>query len=320
MDLKHILSSNLDNDLQKQKFKGEEQDQTLKGINIDKARMEMNDEKALRDPNSDISKLTKLEYINSYKSIGANDIANKIEQTPASAYLLKTAYGSTNINNKIQQYLANQNRLDIAKARAEDRKLQFDQKLDNRKQDFITNQYNKLTQSKPYQAMYTIAQAKQRIDDAINNPSGVKDVMALYDMIKSFDPGSVVKEGELKLFDQAKSIWSKAGSSISKLGANPRVLDKKLLIDIKKAMDKIYTTTKNQYDIHAAPLHKMAKSRGITEEDLSMIDPLYEQMSQSEKTEPKYTPQQENGIKAVMDHNNISREEAIKALKAAGKL
>lgn len=260
-------------------------DTELAKTNLEKNKILLQDEKARSDANSELSQVSRASVIDGLMRIGRKDLASKI--TPnMSAKQVEDAFGQYNLANMMTQYEAQQSRNMMM---AEKKQLALstqDSKKDKERDSFITQRYDKLTASKPYEAMSKMQTYKNIIDDALNNPSGVRDISALYAMIKAMDPGSVVKEGELKLFDNAKSVWQKAQTSISKLGKNTRTLDLKSLQEIKAAMDNIYNNTATEYKAFSSPVYKQALSRGIGEDELEKIDPLYSQMKKKDVPQP----------------------------------
>lgn len=280
--LKGMANQPVEDLTQKQKFKTEEQEQQLRGYSIEKAKQQMADEKAKSDPNSDVSKLTRQSVLDSLQRIGRNDLAEQITPNMSSKQI-EDIFGQYNLQNMVTAYEAQQNRMEMAKMRADEKSDIKTQKLDKEKQDFITQRYDKLTQGQTYKSMSKMAQAKRLIDQAVANPSGIQDVGALYSLIKMFDPESVVKEGELKLTDSARSVWGRANTLASKMGKNPRVLDKKTLQEIQKAANLIYGEAQQQYKMQVKPVLDQAKKRGIDESEYSMIDPLYDEMKTIEK-------------------------------------
>lgn len=282
---KAMVGSDLNNLLQEDSAVNKHEkdliDKDISKTALEKNKLLLQDDKAKSDPNSELSQVSRSSVIDGLMRIGRKDLASKISPN-MSAKQVEGAFGQYNLSNMMTQYEAQQNRLMLAQEKQSNSLSLQDMKKDKEKDNFITQRYDKLVVSKPYQAMSQMQSYKNIIDDAINNPAGVKDISALYAMIKAMDPGSVVKEGELKLFDEARSVWQKAGTSISKLGKNTRTLDMKALQDIKLAMDNIYNNTTLEYKNHTAPVYKQAESRGISESDLMQIDPLYSQMKASE--------------------------------------
>lgn len=297
-DLKNLLQE----ETEVNTFAKNKNDRESDALKLDLSKLNFKDEKAKSDANSELSQVTRTSVIDSLNRMGRKDLASKISPN-MSAKQVEDVFGQQNLANMMSQYEAQQNRLEIQRMRLDEKRQAGLNKLDKEKENFITQRYDKLTNSPKYKAMSQIGSFKKIIDDAVANPSGVKDINALYAMIKAMDPGSVVKEGELKLFDNAKSIWQKAGSSITSLGNNKRVLDMKSLNEIKKAMDAIFENTKNEYKMHTKSIYDQARKRGISDDDLGMMDPLYDMINQ------KDTPQTYN-----VDNDALAAE-----LKRRGK-
>lgn len=249
--------------------------QEMSGVQLEKAKMELNDDKARSDANSDASKLTRQSTRDALLRMGRKDLAAGIKDNMSAEQLTKL-FGSMSLANMLSAYEGQQNRLHMAKMATEAKADAKVAKDEGKKEDFITQRYDKIAASKPFQAMSKITQARRVIDDALNNPSGIKDIGALYSVIKLYDPDSVVREGEIKLTEGAKSVWGRAATAVSKAGANPRVLDRNVLLQMKHAADTIYGEAMQDYSATIDPVIKQAKQRGISDDRLNQIDPLYD--------------------------------------------
>lgn len=196
--------------------------------------------------------------------------------------------------------------------------------------DFITKQGNVFAKAKEYEGLQKVTQVREQVKDAINNPSGVKDVAALYGIVKGLDPDSVVRPGEIELARQAQGLWGVISNKISRLGKNPRVIDNKLMRDIDEYLDLVADQKAKSYFKRTIPIQEQVKKRGGSiETDLPAIVPMWEQikhldqdsLKKSESNKPKaYKPQEESGITNVMTKFGLTREQAISELTKAGKL
>lgn len=276
---KQLAGMDLSDFLERDKFKKDntrfDLDTEKSKLDIQKAKSQMGDEQAQRDPKSELSQVARASVIDSLNRIGRKDLASKITSNMSSKQV-EDLFGQNNLANMVSQFEANENRKEMAAARAADKKDQAATKEEQRKENFITQRYDKVLTSPQYKGMTKIAQARKVIDDALKNPNGITDIGALYSVIKLFDPESVVREGELKLTDGAKSVWTQANTAISKLGKNPRILDKNVLAKMKQAADTIYGETIQQYKTEITPVLNQAKARGISEQEYGLIDPLYD--------------------------------------------
>ena len=87
-----------------------------------------------------------------------------------------------------------------------------------------------------------------RINYAIQHPSGIGDITALYDAIKILDPSSAVRPGEVDLLQQATDAFSRIKLATSDFTANKRLLTPKVLGDMKKLLDVTKTSMDRQYN------------------------------------------------------------------------
>ncbi len=314
LDVSHILSqynAPVEDYMQKQKAE-------LVKLDLEKAKAQAANQKMRDDPNSEISKLARYSAIDGLNRIKRFDLASKISPNMSST-LIEDSLGKVNLSNMITNYDTQQNRLAMTQLNQSSKNEARLEKLDAKKQDFITQRYDNLSKSKPYQFMSKMSQAKNLIDDAIRDPSGVKDISALYAAIKAFDPDSAVKEGEIKLMGEARSTWGKLNSTFSKLGSKPRVLDKETLKQLQDVTNNIFKQSQQQYKMHTQPVLDQAKKRGIKEEDYSLIDPLYDSFKKTDAD--NQAPQNDPRIDSFMKKNNIKdRNEAINILKQHGKI
>lgn len=286
LDVSHILSqynAPVEDYMQKQKAE-------LGKLDLEKAKAQAANQKMRDDPNSEISKLARYSAIDGLNRIKRFDLASKISPNMSST-LIEDSLGKVNLSNMITNYDTQQNRLAMTQLNQSNKNEARLEKLDAKKQDFITQRYDNLTKSKPYQFMAEMSQAKNLIDDAILDPSGVKDISALYAAIKAFDPNSAVKEGEIKLMGEARSAWGKLNSTFSKFGDEPRVLDKETLKQLQEVTNSIFKQSQQQYKIRVQPVLDQAKKRGIKEEDYSLIDPLYDSFKKMDAEDQNDHPQ-----------------------------
>lgn len=131
-----------------------------------------------------------------------------------------------------------------------------------------------------------LRRAKSMIDAAVKNPSGIKDVSALYGIITAFDPGSVVREGEIALADKAKGLFGSLDTKLSQISANPRLLNERILKDMQKTITELDNLAKNEYKMKRDVFINQAKQRGIPEEQFKNIDPYYALVQESQGPTP----------------------------------
>lgn len=287
LDVSHILSqynAPVEDYMQKQKA-------DLEKVNLEKAKAQANNQKMKDDPNSEISKLARHSAIDNLTRIKRTDFAAKISPN-MSATQIEDILGNYNLNNMVSAYEAQQNRLEMARLAQSSKMDARKEKLDSKKQDFISQRYDNLTKSDMYKGMVQISQAKKLVDNAINTPSGMRDVSALYSMIATLDRKSAVKEGELKMTDSARTALSRLNTSLSRIqGKDPRLLENDTLKQIQDVVGDIYNQSRNQYKMYVQPVLDQAKKRGIEEADYSLIDPLYDSFKKTDAEDQNDHPQ-----------------------------
>lgn len=180
--------------------------------------------------------------------------------------------------------------------------------------------------TKPLQDTYDNRdQIVKFLEEAIKNPvgGGFQDAAITYGFIKSRD-NSAVREGEMKMLAAAGSVPDRLRREFSK-AMSGQAYNSQDMKDLIAVIRNENAKLKNSYSNRVKSVLKQAEKEGL---DLTEVNPrndMYsplvnqEQLNQ-EAPESKFTQGQEAGIARVMQNNKISREEAIKALKQAGKL
>jgi hypothetical protein len=250
---------------------------------IEKARFEIGDKKAEDDPNSIVSKTARELAFSVARTLGMS-LPPGAEQAPYSVI--------TKVMPQVEKMLVAketmETRKEISKQNAMQRELlakeKSEEKSERRKEDFINSAYNKIVISKPYAAMTKIDNALNRLEEAHKNPSAIKDVGALYETVKIFDPESVVREGEIKLTSAAASVWQNLNTLMSRLkSSGTRVVDPaviKQMLDYAKFIAQDADTTYRQT---VDPVLKQAEKRGVSKDDLGLIDPRFSRRMSVEK-------------------------------------
>lgn len=190
-------------------------------------------------------------------------------------------------------------------------------KLDVRKDKFIDNAYKVLL--KPAQEVQQILTAKQGIEEAIKSgQGGAPDVEILYNFIKLLDPGSVVREGEIKLSEQGMSLFGKIKAGIKNITGGD-ILDSRFRNQVYQMADRKVNSTVSNYKQLRNPLEKAALSRGITEDRFQEFDPMNEVVgSIPDAKEPAGSKQVNELINSRSDEENLKRLEELEKLYPSG--
>lgn len=283
---------------------------------VEKARFEIGDKKSEDDPNSVISKTGRALAFSIAGQLGMK-LPTGVEQAPYSviskimpqvekALLAKEALDT-------KKEIAAQNAIERAKL-AQEKKSEKESK---RQEDFINAAYNKIVVGKPYAGMVKMQNALRRLEEASKHPSGIKDVGALYEMVKMFDPESVVREGEISLTKQASGVWDQLNTLMSKVSKDPRVLNQSVINQMRDYAKFIAADAKGSYRMTIDPVLKQAAKRGISKDEFGLIDPLYDDSSAEKPVTLPVSNSSEVVIRSKSTGSTVKmpREKADKFLK-----
>lgn len=157
-----------------------------------------------------------------------------------------------------------------------DSKLQSQQqKSDMKNLDFASKQHDSILKTDAYKKLSIADEQLTSAESALRDPSGVKDVDVLYRVVRGFDPNSAVREGEIGLAKQAVGLMDSLNQQMSKLGSNPRAVPPQFIEGVKKLAEMNKQIAAKQYNRQMDGVIKNAKKRGLTEDDMSLIDPYY---------------------------------------------
>lgn len=228
----------------------------------------------LNDPNSKSSDVQRAMAKNLLKKIGHNDIASRITDD-MSAQVVKDFVGNVNIQNLVQQYEANQTKLQLLEAR---KLAAADKALDKKTADnmkFITSAAEKLMKSKPYIAYDKAMSAREKVQAILSkgkDQTSADDIGVLYEYVKAMDPESAVREGETQLAKSGLSHLTNIKNAIAKFGKSPRILSPEFISNIKNYMDISQSVYKERLDKQINIYKHMSKQRGITNDEMYPLD------------------------------------------------
>ena len=287
-------------------------DMEKSGIDLEKAKLDMADESKKRDPNSELSKAMR-NFVR--EQAGQVGLKLGINDSFSYAQLEKLNGSLTNLfNTKMAQDarrdLAKENALIRAQATKDKQEIKnADVALKLNKQvDDIDNKIG-LTEAKD--ALMTLESYRYEPADP------AMDIATLYKFIKVLDPGSVVREGEIHLTKQGQSLFENMGVSINRI-SNGQIISQKLKKDIINTIGRIYNTRQETYKNKVSGIVNAADKQNL---DKDIIFGNNRDVAEGTFIAPStYSAKEESGIQAVMKANNITRDEAIQALKEAGKI
>lgn len=201
--------------------------------------------------------------------------------------------------------------------RTKELKSQKEELKTTQRQDKFVDGAQKLL-TKQFEKYEKVKRAKEGIQESFDqiragqNP-GPRDVQILYDFIKTLDPESVVREGEIVLGKQGMSLLENAGIKVKSLTEGQILSDKfrQGILDIATQMEE---KARSSYDRSAAPLRKTALKRGISEDRFVEFDPMaFEKEAEGMQTA---TPK-DSGVKKIIESR--SEEENRKRLEELRK-
>jgi len=246
---------------------------TEKGmLDLDKAKLQMVDAKAMQDPNSDLSKAWREAARTRFKLAGVKIPANLISDSlPASK--VKELFPSGDIVDDLIKLKGMEESAALRKeAKNERNKQQAQQQVDRyvqHTQDKFKDDVNKVKEGRT---------AVAALESAMRDPSSVKDLQAIYNMIKAFDPNSAVREGELVMAQKGQSYVDNAKTLFSKIGNNPRLLTGRYLKDVYDYAKSAQEARENNYrETMDSRLDYAKKRLGLPSGQEIFIDPLYEE-------------------------------------------
>jgi len=159
----------------------------------------------------------------------------------------------------------------LRKASEEEKKEDKKTKNDN---DWIFNASKSVKGiADSYSKIYGAAESVKSMTG--KNPA--EDVAVLYDFVKTLDPNSAVREGEVGLARSMASLKGKAEVLFNSVTKGD-VIDKKTVDNLKKEILRLEQTGKKTYDQRMEPFRKQAKARGL-EGRVEEFDPFYQSKS-----------------------------------------
>jgi hypothetical protein len=144
-------------------------------------------------------------------------------------------------------------------------------KLDQRNLDFLAGT------SKSAAKLVDGFTSAKLAGDAVRNSTGKnpgEQVTALYSFVKTLDPGSAVKEGEVALAQSMSSVMGKVETAFNKVGKG-QVVDSETISNINKEILRLEELSKKSYDTRLGIYREQISARGIPEDAMKQVDPYY---------------------------------------------
>lgn len=238
------------------------QDSEAKGIDLEKAKLQLSDAKANKDPNSDISKATREAILQRFGLAGA-----KINVPQGlSADQLRTMFPMGDI---VDDLLKQKAMKESSEDRKQARKERDEQQLENKRQSLTTHISDKIKQYDDKigynKALSDYEMLKDRL--ATGRFDSVSDVAATYALMKALDPGSVVRESEFETLVKSQGGLEKIKQMPARFFKgdiySPKFREK--LVD---QFNDVVTARRKQLAKVLEPDLKRAKELGIKEEHI----------------------------------------------------
>lgn len=251
-------------------------------ISEKKSLFELGDKEKENDPNSDVSQAFR-EYMRSYAKMA--NVPVNIDDRMSMADLQKTTGMLGNIVSAKMAQDARRDNLTLMKGQKEEAAKD---KKDQKNVDFMERQLNNIKKnSKNYKAAQSAESLVALVEDAIKNPSAIKEIAATYETIKSLDPDSAVREGEVGLLQQGLSFRAKLQALASKATDNPRVYGNEFLKTMRDYAQFKSVLAKKLYDKEFASVKALGKRRGMSDEDVDVMNPMAASESSPAAEAPK---------------------------------
>jgi hypothetical protein len=114
---------------------------------------------------------------------------------------------------------------------------------------YIVSENDRTRKSPQYKDLSRVSDSVRRLEDAIKNPSGIKDIGVIFKYMKDLDPESTVRQSEIQLTQEAISKWNKLNIELSKYNpsSSPMLLDERTKRDILDLTRQYYEARQNAY-------------------------------------------------------------------------
>lgn len=131
---------------------------------------------------------------------------------------------------------------------------------------------DKLNSSQSYKNWQTMSTLNTQAKESLKNPSPYNDLQLVYATVKALDPTSVVREGEIKLFQGTANLKNQLQGALSTaIKGQPLTPEQKQ--NVVTLIGQLEKTNKNVFMKHEEPTLNQAKRIGLK---LNEIDPMIE--------------------------------------------
>jgi hypothetical protein len=274
---------------------------------LEAAKRQLEDDKALRDPQSEISKQLRGLLVKAGYPVAENVSAKSLKDMGVNPYNILTS-------------------IESARIAATARKDAMEDRAEAKARTEITSMVNNFSKSKDVERYNS---AKEALD-ALNLAMETKDKTAMGSAFMKFakeaqGDTSVVRDGDMRILAGGYNFLSPE-QMITKLAAKAQGGDfnETELQQMKRVVQMGISARQKRIQQQASPIFSRIQKSKMDESiffDPTLASELKGTGQEQATTSTQvYTPQQEAGIKAYADSKGISREEAISRLKTAKRL
>lgn len=280
---------------------------------IEKARLDIDDENKLRDANSNISKT-------------ARELAQRLgiaTGKEVSAKQLQDA--GLNLSTLLSTQIAADSRREMFALQKDQLKNQKEMQNQRKTQESVDKLVSQAYKSKDFEAYNASKDAITSIQAAIESGDKTASGTAFMQFAKiAQGDNSVVRDGDMAVL-AGRFNYTSPSEMISKLAAKAKGgnFNEQELKQMQVVAERARQIKGERVQKLLSPALARAERAGLELNetiDPSVVEEFSSLGSKQSAQKSQFSPKEEMGIQAVMDKNGVSREQAISALRKAGKL
>lgn len=158
------------------------------------------------------------------------------------------------------------------KAQAVAKRLKANEQQDKEAFKKVQALRKELSKSEEGQKLVSRADSYENLRNFLNNPSAYGDLGVMFAYMKALDPGSVVREGEQRLFMTSTSVPQYARNAVWRAISGESLSEEQRRI-AKEGIGYLWRNSYNAYKARKRPIERQAEKEGL---DMSQIDPYYD--------------------------------------------
>lgn len=228
--------------------------------------MELALQKESQSRDSDLSRIAREQYANSFMSIGQPELSEKIRSGKLSLQELKSMFGSLNLANMEAIYTSQQAKLEQAQMKSLAKQEEQAAELEKEKKKMITSLRKELNSGEVGKAYSTAINMQNRvnsINEFLKKPDGYSDFGTLMLGLKSLQGDeSVLREAEMRLGREATSFVNKVLNQYQSLKSG-QSLQPEQRKQIARAANILATGYRASLRSRLNPIIEQAKAEGL---------------------------------------------------------